>query len=69
MINRCLRVDKTKNYVRCRQQNPSYFDKDSFRTKELDSDTKIIIGCKKGKFEKGKCKIGTEIQSILKKRI
>lgn len=67
MAKKCLLVEKTKNYIRCRQKNPSYFDKKSFRTKTLSNKTKIITGCKKRHFKKGKCNIGVEIQSILKR--
>jgi hypothetical protein len=44
MKNKCIRKDTTNNYVRCRQKNPEYFDKDSFRTKKISKDKKIICG-------------------------
>jgi len=37
------------------------------RTIEIDAakGIKAVIGCPKGKFEKGKCTVGTEVQSYL----
>jgi hypothetical protein len=70
MKNKCLRKDTTENYNRCRQKNPNYFDKDSFRTKKISKNKKIIVGCKKGFYDKKRkvCKISTEIQSIITKK-
>ena len=70
MKNKCLRKDTTENYTRCRQKNPNYFDKDSFITKKISKDKKIIVGCKKGFYDKKRkvCKISTEIQSIITKK-
>jgi len=56
-----------------------YFDPKSFRTicpkcpgakcsacpEELECSTRVIIGCKKGNFARGKCQIGTEAHTIL----
>jgi hypothetical protein len=57
-------------YKRYRQMNPKKFDKRSFRVKEIDEDTKLVIGCPKGKYspKKKKCKVGTKVQSILRKK-
>ncbi len=38
------KVDETKNYYRFRQRPPSYFNKKSFRTKEIKPGLKIITG-------------------------
>jgi len=64
------RTDVTKNYIRKRKKNPKYFDKRSFRTKQVNSKTKIIVGCKKGKYsaKNKRCKVGLELQSVLEKR-
>lgn len=55
-----------KKYCRIRHKDPDYFDGKSLRTKEIKKGYKIIIGCKKGYFKKGKCLISTELQSELK---
>lgn len=46
------------------------FDKDSFRTKEVKSGVKIVIGCPKGEYDKAKskCKVGMKLQKILRKK-
>jgi hypothetical protein len=60
----------TKNYIRKRQANPKKFDKRSFRIKQIDSKTNLVIGCPKGKYNSKtqKCRVGTRVQSVLKKR-
>ncbi len=57
----------TEQYIRIRVKDPDYFDPDSFRTITISEDEgiKAIIGCKKGEYEGGKCRIGTEVQSYL----
>lgn len=66
------KIHLTKNYKRKRVKSPSYFDKRSFRTKDVGRPEhhKIIIGCKKGKYDskKKRCRIGTEVQAIIEKR-
>jgi len=53
-------VDVTEKYIRIRMQNPSLFEKDSFRTINISTKDgiKAIIGKKKGKDK-------TEVQSYL----
>ena len=48
----------------------SKFDKKSFRTKEVKSGVKLVIGCPKGKFDSDtqKCKVGMKLQKILRKK-
>lgn len=60
----------TKKYRRVRIKNPKYFDKKSLRTIKVKGrpDVKMIVGCKKGKFKRGRCSIGTELQAMLYKR-
>ena len=57
--------EKSRNYWRCRQAPPSKFDPKSFRTVSAKGGVKLVIGCPKGKFRKGKCAVGTRIQSKL----
>lgn len=63
-------VETTKNYKRYRKADPKKFDKRSFRVKSVSKNTKIIVGCPKGKYSpsRKRCKVGLKIQSILKKR-
>ncbi len=60
----------TKKYARIRIKNPKYFDKKSLRTKDIGRKgfSKLIIGCKRGKFKKGRCTIGTQTQAVLLSR-
>jgi hypothetical protein len=48
----------------------SEFDKESFRTKEVKPGVKLVIGCPKGEYDKSKskCKVGTKLQKILRKK-
>lgn len=63
------KVHITKRYKRIRVKSPSYFDKRSLRT--IDPGRrgflKIIIGCKKGKYNSKtkRCRIGTQAQSFI----
>ena len=41
------------------------FSPASFRTKPLTKSVKAVIGCKKGQFRKGRCRVGTTVQSLL----
>ena len=51
-------------------KSPKYFDKKSLRIVKVPKrpDVKLIVGCKKGKFKRGKCQIGTTLQAMLYKR-
>jgi peroxiredoxin len=67
------KIHVTKNYFRKRLQEPSKFDPASFRTKTINEDTKIIVGCPKGAYcrtcsRRKKCNVGLQAQAILKKR-
>jgi hypothetical protein len=62
------KVHMTKKYKRYRQKSPLKFDPKSFRVKTASRTTKLIIGCPKGKYKKGRCVVGTRVQSILRKR-
>jgi len=64
------RADVTKNLYRIRILNPKVCDSRSFRVKTLSGrkGIKATICCPDGKFKRGKCKIGTMIQSVLYER-
>jgi hypothetical protein len=62
------RVDVTKNYVRKRQFSPKKCAPGSFRTKTISATTKLVVCCPRGKWSRGRCKVGTRAQSILKRR-
>ena len=59
----------TKNFKTERVKSPSYFDKRSFRTVEVD-DHRVTVGCKKGFWDDDEktCTIGTEAQRIMHPR-
>lgn len=61
---------KTKNYIRKQVKPVTAFDPRSFRVKDVGRKgyTKLVVGCPKGKFKKGRCTVGTQTQSILTKR-
>ncbi|MBI5071664.1 hypothetical protein HZB93_02090 [Candidatus Falkowbacteria bacterium] len=54
-------------YIIIRVKDPEYFDPDSFRTIDIsiEKGIKSTVGCKKGEYENGACKIGMEIQRYL----
>ena len=58
---------ETEDYVRVQQEPTDKFDKDSFRTINIDEDKgiKAVIGCPSGQYEGGKCKVGTQVQTFL----
>ena len=47
--------------------DPDRYDKDSFRTTDLEGvkGAKKVTACPKGKFENGRCSVGTEIQTLI----
>ena len=59
--------DSTEDYIRSGHRSPDSFDKDSFRTIDIDKEKgiKAVVGCPKGNYENGKCKVGMEVQSFL----
>ena len=58
--------EKVGKHWRCRKAPPSQFAKGSLRTIPTKSGVKLIIGCPKGKYKKGRCTVGTRLQSILR---
>lgn len=65
---KCIKIEKTKNFERCRKIDPKVFDKKSFRVKTFKTGTKIILGCKKGMWnpKSRRCKVNLKVQSVLK---
>ena len=59
--------DESEDYIRSGHRDPDSFDKDSFRTIDIDKEKgiKAVVGCPKGQYEGGKCKVGMEVQSFL----
>jgi hypothetical protein len=53
-----------------RIRSPKRYDKRSFRIKKVNPRTMLVIACPKGGYSpsKGKCKVGTEVQSVIKKK-
>ena len=58
------KFEETKNYIRERVKDPDYFDRRSFRTIRR-GDHLIVVGCPKGKWKDGRCKVAMELQAIL----
>lgn len=57
----------TEEYIRSGHGDLDKFDKQSLRTMTISEGEgiKAIVGCPKGRFEGGKCKVGTETVSFL----
>ncbi len=59
-------------YKRTRVKSPKLFDKRSFRVVDVGRPEhhKIIIGCPRNKYDakRKRCKVGTQVQSILEKK-
>lgn len=51
-------------YCRVRQRSPKSFARGSLRTVKRGG-VRIVIGCPKGKFKRGRCSVGTKAQTIL----
>ena len=60
-------VETTEDNVRIRQVDPGTFDSKSFRTITISEEKgiKAVVGCPKGKFVGGRCKVGTRVQTYL----
>lgn len=61
-------VEITKKYIRKRRFSPRKCSPKSFRVKTVSPRTKLVVCCLKGHYKKGRCQIGTRVQSILRKR-
>lgn len=59
-------TESRAQYCRERQLSPRMFAKRSFRTIALGaSGKKGVIGCPEGEYKRGKCGVGTRLQTIL----
>lgn len=56
-----------EEYIRSGHVDPNKFDPASLRTINIEGaeGVKSIVGCPKGQYEAGKCKVGMEVQSFL----
>ncbi len=59
--------EETEEYVRSSHRDTGDFDKDSFRTIDIDPSKgiKAVVGCPKGHFRGGRCEEGMEVASFL----
>jgi len=59
--------EETETHIRSGHEDPDKFDKDSFRTITISAEEGVsaIVACPKGQFERGRCQVGTQIQSFL----
>jgi len=62
-----LKIHETKRYIRERMVEPGKFDPRSFRTIDpgRKGHTKLVVGCPKGKYEKGRCQVGMKTQAVI----
>ena len=60
-------IDETENSFRIRQVDPGRFDPKSFRTITLSEKEGIsaVIACPRGKYQSGRCTVGTRTQSYI----
>jgi hypothetical protein len=60
----------TKNYKRDRIKDPKSFDPRSFRVIDpgRPGHTKMVVACPKGFFKHGRCRVGMQVQAILRER-
>ena len=59
------KIEVTEDYIDIRIKNPEQFDKESFRVIIFDKSIKATIGCPKGQFKQGRCKVGTQVQKLM----
>ena len=67
LVEEILVWDETEEYIRHRVADPDRFDPDSMRTIDLDKERgiKAVVGCPKGNYEGGRCKVGMEQQNVM----
>lgn len=65
------KIIKKGKYCRERLKSPKKFEKGSFRTKEINPETKIIVACPRHEYDvkTKRCKVSTQTQAILKKPV
>jgi hypothetical protein len=57
--------ETTEENIRSGHGDKGSFDPDSFRTIDITDGIKAVVGCPKGSYVEGKCKVGMETQSFL----
>ena len=57
--------ETTEENIRSGHGDLASFDPDSFRTIDITDGIKAVVGCPKGSYADGKCKVGMETQSFL----
>jgi len=57
--------ETTEESIRSGHGNKDKFDPDSFKTIDITEGIKAVVGCPKGEYENGKCKVGMETQSFI----
>lgn len=56
-------------YCRMRLVDPAEFAKGSLRTISVGKGTKMVVGCMKGQFHRGRCSVGVRAQNIMKRKL
>lgn len=57
--------EETEKYIRSGHGSPAAFDPKSYRTITIKKGIKAIVGCPKGKYVGGRCKVGMRVKSYL----
>jgi hypothetical protein len=57
--------ETTEESIRSGHSDKNRFDPDSFKTIDITEGIKAVVGCPKGQYENGKCKVGMETQSFI----
>ena len=57
-------LDETENEFRYRLKDPSKFDPKSLRYKEITDGVSLIVGCPKGQYQQGRCRVGVGPQVL-----
>lgn len=57
--------ETTEENIRSGHGDKGSFDPDSFRTIDITDGIQAVVGCPKGSYADGKCKVGMETQSFL----
>lgn len=57
--------EETEDFIRSGHGSPAAFDPKSYRTITLKKGIKAIVGCPKGKYVGGRCKVGMRVKSYL----
>ena len=57
--------EENDNSIRSGHGDVNSFDANSFRTIDITSGIKAVVGCPKGKYDGGKCTVGMQMQSFI----